>query len=144
MFKRILVAFDGSNGAEEALRRAVELSRTCGSELISLTVFRHYSHLESSFSMVRPGDPDRMDDSMRSHAAKVADRAKSVAEAEGGELRAFVRAGPPARSIIAFAAEHDADLIVVGSRGLGAVEGFLLGSVSHKVTGLADRPVLVV
>jgi nucleotide-binding universal stress UspA family protein len=144
MFKRILVAFDGSSGAEGALRKAAELAKICGADLVSLTVFRHYSHLESSFSMFKPGEPDRMDDSMRAQAAKVAEHAKEVASQEDVEFRAFVKVGPPARSIIAFAEEHEADLIVVGSRGLGSVEGFLLGSVSHKVTGLADQPVLVV
>jgi nucleotide-binding universal stress UspA family protein len=46
--------------------------------------------------------------------------------------------------VVRFAEEHGGDLIVVGSRGLGSVEGFLVGSVSHKVTGLAECPVLVV
>jgi len=45
---------------------------------------------------------------------------------------------------VSFANEHEADLIVIGARGLGSVETFLLGSVSHKVTGLSKLPVLVV
>ncbi|HEY9022120.1 MAG TPA: universal stress protein, partial [Paracoccaceae bacterium] len=57
---------------------------------------------------------------------------------------AFTRAGQPARTIVSFAKEHEADLIVIGARGLGSVETFLLGSVSHKVTGLSKLPVLVV
>jgi nucleotide-binding universal stress UspA family protein len=59
-------------------------------------------------------------------------------------VRAFVKAGQPARTIIEFARDRDVELIVIGSRGLGSVERYLLGSVSHKVTGLAQCPVLVV
>ena len=145
MFKHIIVGFDGSNGAEAALSAAAKLAVTCEAELSVVTVFRHHSYLEASFSMVRPDDPGNMDDVMRSHAREVAEQGKTVArEAGATKARAFVKPGQPARSIIAFAEMHDGDLIVVGSRGLGSIEGYLVGSVSHKITGLADCPVLVV
>ena len=96
-------------------------------------------------SMVRPDDPESMDDSMRAYAKEVAEDAKAIAAEEGAErVRAFVKGGQPARTIVKFAEEHKADLIVVGSRGQGDMQGFLLGSVSHKVTSLASIPVMVV
>ncbi|MBM9593952.1 universal stress protein [Roseitranquillus sediminis] len=145
MFKRILVGYDGSKGAEGALRKAVELAKVCHAQVLVLTVYRHHSLLEASFSMVRPQEPENMDDLMRGHATEVADYGKKVAREAGAEnVRAFVKAGQPSRSIIAFAREHDVDLIAVGCRGLGSIEGYMVGSVSHKITGLADRPVLVV
>jgi nucleotide-binding universal stress UspA family protein len=144
MFKRILVAFDGSKGAEAALDKGIDVAKLCDAELTVLTVFRHYSLLESSFSMIRPEEPEQIDDAMRRYAKDVADHAKAQAAKQGLTIRAFIKNGPPSRSIIAFAEEHDMDLIVVGSRGLGAIESYLLGSVSYKVTGLADCPVLVV
>ena len=82
---------------------------------------------------------------MRDTAREAADHARNRATAEGfAQVSAFIKAGPPARTIVAFAREKECDLIVLGSRGLGATEGYLLGSVSHKVTGLADCPVMVV
>ena len=145
MFARILVPVDGSDGALAALKLAVELQKRCQSELLLLCVYRHHSLLEASMSMVRPEAPENLDDSMRAHATAVVEQAKDFAAAEGaGPLRGFVKSGPPARTIVAFAKEREAGLIVLGSRGLGDVEGFLLGSVSHKVTGLADCPVMVV
>jgi len=147
MFRHILVPMDGSKGAEAALEMAVKLAAQAGdpAEVLILTVYRHHGYLEASFSMVRKDDPENIDDVLRAHAREVADAAKAHAERLGAtQVRAFVKNGPPARSIVAFAREHDVDLIVLGSRGLGSIEGYLLGSVSHKVTGLAECPVLVV
>lgn len=145
MFERILVAVDGSEGSKKALRLASKLQQTCGSELMILTVFRHHSLLEASMSMVRPDDPESLDDSMRAYAKQVAEEAKTIAaEVGAANVRAFVKAGQPARTIVKFGEEHKADLIIVGSRGQGDVQSFLLGSVSHKVTSLAPIPVMVV
>ena len=95
--------------------------------------------------MVRHSDPGNMDDVLRKHAQEVAEHGKSIAREAGAEkVRAFIKNGPPARTIVAWAKDKEVDLIVLGSRGLGSVEGYLLGSVSHKVTGLAKCPVLVV
>lgn len=147
MFQKILIAYDGSVGAERALEKAAELARLTGAALVVLTVYRHHSMLEASISMVRGSlDPGgNLDEAMRDTARNAADYAKSHAKDAGvAKVSAFIKAGQPARTIIAVAREKGADLIVVGSRGLGSTEGYLLGSVSHKVTGLADCPVLVV
>ncbi|WP_436644383.1 universal stress protein [Microbaculum sp. FT89] len=145
MFKHILVPVDGSENALKALEKAVELKALTGGELTVLTIYRHHSMLEASFSMVRPEEPGNMDDLMREAAREVAESAKARAGELGvGDVRAFVRNGPVARNIVAFAEEHGVDLIVIGSRGLGSIESYLLGSVSHKVTGTAKCPVLVV
>ena len=52
--------------------------------------------------------------------------------------------GHAAREIVQDAKEHQADVIVMGSRGRGDLTGLVLGSTAHKVIHLADRPVLVV
>ncbi len=145
MFKRIVVPFDGSKGATQALEMAVGLQQLCDAELLIVTLYRHHSYLEASLSMVRVEEPENLDDVLRGHAKEVVEHAKKEAGRLGAKsVRGFVRNGPVARGIVAFADEHEADLIVLGSRGLGSLEGYLLGSVSHKVTGLAEMPVLVV
>lgn len=145
MFKHILVPVDGSPNATAALEKAVELQALTGAELSILTIYRHHSMLEASLSMVRPDEPGNIDDVMRGHAREIAETAKAHAIKLGADnARAFVRNGPVARGIIAHADEHGTDLIVIGSRGMGSVEGYLLGSISHKVTGMAECPVLVV
>ena len=144
MFKHILAPVDGSANSLAALDKAVALTEVTGADLSILTVYRHHSMLEASLSMVRPEDPGNMDDIMRGHAKEVAEAAKAHASQAGAVARAYVRNGSVARGIVGFADEHGCDLIVIGGRGMGSVEGFLLGSVSHKVTGLAECPVMVV
>ncbi|MBO6824754.1 MAG: universal stress protein [Sneathiella sp.] len=145
MFKSILAAFDGSEGSEAALRKAAELAILCDAELISLTLFRHHSILEGSMYATHADEPDDIDQIMRDHARAIAEGGASIAKEMGcKKIRAFVKGGPTARTIVSFAKERDNDLIVIGSRGLGSIESVLLGSVSHKVTSLAKVPVLVV
>lgn len=145
MFEHILVAVDGSEGSKRALETAARLAAHSDAELLILTVYRHHSMTEASMSMVRPNDPENLDDVLRGYAREVAEKAKAEAAERGaGRVRAFVKNGQPARTIVKFGEDHGADLIVVGSRGMGDIEGFLLGSVSHKVTSLARCPVMVV
>lgn len=145
MFERIVIAYDGSVGADGALKTAVGLAKLCEAELTVLTIYRHHSRLEASFSIQRPDDASSTDEIMRACAREVAEAGRDRAvELGAARVRAFVKGGQPARGVVSFAKEHGSDLIIVGSRGLGSVEGFLLGSVSHKVTGLAECPVLVV
>ncbi|GGC09226.1 universal stress protein YxiE [Marinobacterium zhoushanense] len=145
MFTRILLPADGSEGALEALKLAVELQKVHGAELMILSVFRHHSLREASMSMVRPREPEHMDDLMKGYAQEVAESFKRFATEQGCPgVRAFVKSGHTAKTIVEFANRNAIDLIVVGSHGLGEAENFLVGSVSQKVAGMAKCPVLVV
>lgn len=145
MFTSILAPFDGSVGAEVAVHKAAELAALCDAELTVLTTYRHHSVLEGSMYVINVDRPDNIDEIMLNHAKEVADHGTSIARKSGCKnIRSFVKGGPTARTIVSFAEEHKNDLIVIGSRGLGSLEGVLLGSVSHKVTSLAKSPVLVV
>ncbi len=146
MFEKILVPVDGSEHSLSALDFAVEMQKKFNSELMVLCVYRHHSPLDASMYMVKPANsPENLDEAMREHAQGVVEEAKKhAAELGASEPRGFIKSGQPARTIINFADDKNVRLIVLGSRGLGDVEGFLLGSVSHKVTSLARCPVMVV
>jgi len=145
MFNTILAACDGSAQSENALTKAIDLAKLSGAKLLILTVYRHHSMIEASLSMVQGSKHATPDKALEESATQIANAARKIAGESGlTEVRAFVRSGQPARAIVEFAKKHEADLIVLGSRGAGSIDGYFLGSVSHKVTGLSTIPVLVV
>jgi nucleotide-binding universal stress UspA family protein len=81
---------------------------------------------------------------LREIAESVLARAMREAEDEGVEVETHAREGDPAEAIIEVANEQQADLIVVGNRGLTGIRRFLLGSVSSKVSEHAPCSVMIV
>jgi len=145
MFERILVAVDGSESALSAVEYGVELQKRFDAELMLLCVYKHYSMLDASLLVGPSAEQEPPDAALREHATGVVENAKQFAAEQGAkDVRGFVKIGAPARTIVNFAKDKHAGLIVLGSRGLGDVEGFLLGSVSHKVTSLSHCPTLIV
>lgn len=139
MFETILVAIDGSDHAFKALDAAIDLAKRYDSKIIALSVYRHHSPLESTHSMVRArGVVEAPDETLSRLARETVETAVLQARDAGvREAVSLVKRGPPARTIVEVAKKKGADAIVLGSRGLGDVEGLLLGSVSHKVNSLA-------
>ena len=135
MFKKVLLAVDGSEHARKAVPIAVEIAKTSDGEVL---VFHAREHVVG-----RGGG----------YELEEADEASAVASDIEAEVRAAgVRASSRvdralashvAQAILDAADADGADLIVMGSRGLSDLRGLLLGSVTHKVIQLADRPVLV-
>lgn len=143
MFKKILVAVDGSAAAERALDAATELQKAFGGELLILSVYRDHNLWKASVSFVYEEKTSSTDEAMKEYAREVAEKSKARAVERGAaNVRAFFINGGPARQIIRFSEEHGADLIVMGKRGLSDSSHELLGGVTHKVTSLAQCPVL--
>ncbi|MDO6704938.1 universal stress protein [Photobacterium sp. 1_MG-2023] len=146
MFKRILVAVDGSTTALKALERAIALQKLTHAEIYLLCVFKHHSLFEASLSMIRPENMQIPDQALTEYARNVVEQAKAYAKERGAEkLRGFVKGGRPSKTIITFAKDKNVDLIVMGAQGTHSdVEGMILGSVSQRVAGRAPCPTLVV
>lgn len=146
MFERILVAVDGSEGALNALDKAVEIQKITDAEIYLLCVYKHHSLFEASLSMVRPEHLQIPDEALKEFATDVANHAKQHAKDKGAnKIRAFVKGGRPSKTIVKFAKDKGVDLIVVGTRGTnGDIEGYLMGSVSERVASRAKCPTLVV
>jgi nucleotide-binding universal stress UspA family protein len=146
MFQKILLPVDGSASATHATEAATEIARRCDAAVTVLCVYRHHSPLEASLSLV--GHPERghsPDDALREYARDIARAAKAALVAAGVDrVEAHAKRGQPARTIVEFAEAGGFDLIVLGARGAGDAGGFFLGSVSHKVAGLAKTSCLIV
>ena len=135
MFKKILVAIDGSEYSRHALPTAIEVAQKFGGDLVVLHVAEHDRGRAVAFSIESPAEATRL-------VADAVKKAKDARLSAKGEL--FDRAaGHVAPAIAATAAANSIDLIVMGSRGLSDAQGFLLGSVTHRVMQLVDIPVLV-
>ncbi|MCK2148165.1 MULTISPECIES: universal stress protein [Marinobacter] len=146
MFKRILVAVDGSTTSLKAMDKAIELQKLTDAEIYLLCVYKHHSLFEASLSIGRPPGMDIPDKVLSEYAKEVVNHAKDLAKSHGAtKVRGFVKAGRPSKVIIKFAQDKEADLIVVGTKGTHSdKDGILLGSVSHRVASNAKCPVLVV
>jgi nucleotide-binding universal stress UspA family protein len=137
VYRNILVAYDGSEGAEAALGQAAELARGSGA---ALTLVRSTERLEDSI-VGRARHPH--EENTEAEARRSLDRAIATLEPELA-ASAWVVAGHPAKSIIAVADEVGADLVVTGSRGFGRLARTMLGSTSSELAGNARCDVLVV
>lgn len=135
--KRILIATDGSQGAGTALEQGFELAQDVGA---SVTVV-YVRHSPTSI-LGAPYYQDMISEEAR-HARGVIADAKLYATRYDVEVAYEAVEGDPVDTILELARARDVDLIVVGSRGLGAVRGLVLGSVSNAILHQADRPVLV-
>lgn len=147
MFSKILVPVDGSDQSNRAVDTAVDLARKYDSAIVVTCIYRHHSPLEASFSMVRSQlkDAETPDQALKGYASEVAAAAKArVVEGGVEKVEAFAKRGQPARAIVDSADQRGCDVIVLGARGAGDSGGFLLGSVSHKVVGLAKVTCVVV
>ncbi|HEX2291956.1 MAG TPA: universal stress protein [Gaiellaceae bacterium] len=135
--RRIVIATDGSTGAREALEQGFELAAEVGAEVAVAFV----RHAPAGF-LGAPYYQDVVTEEAQ-HARGVIADAKLYAMRYEVEPDYEVLEGDPAQAVIDFAQAREADLIVVGSRGLGRVAGVVLGSVSKEIAQRADRPVLV-
>ena len=136
---KILLATDGSEEAELAARTAADLATKTGSEL-------HLVHVLvlPPETLYDPFGTDAREEFEKRGRARLEELTKKL-EASGGAVEgAHFRVGSPDAEIVAQAEEVGADMVVLGSRGLGVMRRALMGSVSDSVVRHAHCPVLVV
>lgn len=140
--KNILIATDGSAAALQAVELGLELAEEHTAQVTFVHVAPAADVLPvAGFAMAGPVSvPHELD----AHDRSSLDEALEIAEEQDIEARTTLLVGSAAKQIVAYADVIGADLIVVGSRGLGRVSGALLGSVSRAVLRDAKRPVLIV
>ena len=137
----IVVGVDGSAGAERAVAFAVEEARLRGATLEAVSVWQVKVFAGPGFFQAAPPSNELID-ALRRVAQDAVDNALEDVDTSGIEVRRAAVAGVPAEVLVD--AAKDADLLVVGSRGLGGFRGLLLGSVSQQCAHHAVCPVAIV
>jgi nucleotide-binding universal stress UspA family protein len=138
--RSIVVGTDGSEAAQEAVRQATDLASREGARLHLVAAYPDPQVLREKIT----GGATTQPVDLRGVAISVLKRAEHYVQDKGVELETHAREGDPAEVIIQVANEQQADLIVVGSRGLTGIRRFLLGSVSNKVSHHAPCSVMIV
>ena len=137
MYERLLVAVDHSEASARVLAAAKDLASLSKGKVWVL-------HLREKEVIAQMGDVPSESDTEADQAVKEGvDLLRQAGIEAVGEVRSTTF-GHAAREIVADAKEHDAGVIIMGSRGRGDFAGALLGSTAHKVIHLADRPVMVI
>jgi len=141
MFQSIVVGTDGSPTAEEAVRQATELARLSGAKVHLVSAYRPLESYATVPGALPPNVRELIDPA--GIARTVLDDAAAKVRAEGVECETYGCAGDAAHALIEIAEAHDADLIVVGNKGMHSKTRFLLGSVPNKVSHHAPCAVMI-
>ena len=143
--KRVLVATDGSDGANRAVDYAAAAAKEHDADLLIVNVIGGYGlpdNILRRFTHAQQAWLEEMLESLSAETLKEASERARKAGAATIELES--RTGDVALTVIEIAHEKKADAIVVGKRGAGLITTLLLGSVSQKLASLAPVPVTVV
>ncbi len=139
MYKKILLAYDGSEGARKGLEAGIKLAKLHQAELWVLAVQEKLARFAGT-----------MDEAMEEkafghqHFEQILEVARTRAKEAGIEIKTDIRIGHPAKTIVEVAKEGKFDLILVGHTGLSEVWAKFLGTTAEKVSRHAPCSVLIV
>ena len=139
MFRKILLAYDGSEGANRALEVGIGLAKTHGAELWAVAVQEKLPRFSGTIDEVQ--EEKQFADEQY---GKLLEAAKVKAKEAGGELQTLMRPGHPAQTIVAVAKQGKFDLVLVGHSGLSGAWAAFLGTTAEKVSRHAPCSVLIV
>jgi nucleotide-binding universal stress UspA family protein len=139
VFKKILVANDGSEGAKHALKVAIDLAKKYNSELHSISVEEGVPHYAATI-----GEVEEFRREANDYFGKINDEAAELAKKDGIDLHTKVQAGHEVETIVHYAKEGKFDLLIIGFMGHSKIFGRVWGSTSQNITKLSPCTVIVV
>jgi nucleotide-binding universal stress UspA family protein len=144
MFKSIVVGTDGSDTANQAVRQAVELALAVGASIDLVSAYAPVPAQRLSEERRQAPEDLQWAITPREDVDATLAAAAEIAQQAGINVEVFPRQGDPADAILDVAEERDADLIIVGNKGMTGAKRFLLGSVPNKVSHHAPCSVLII
>jgi len=144
MFKSIVVGTDGSDTATQAVRQAVDLARSIGATLELVSAYEPVSAQRLREERREAPEDLQWAINPREDVDATLEVAAGLAREAGVAVNVYPRQGDPADAILDVAEEREADLVVVGNKGMTGAKRFLLGSVPNKVSHHAPCSVLII
>ena len=144
MFKSIVVGTDGSETASEAVRQAVDLAKQISAKVELVSAYEPVADQRLREERTEIPDDLQWMVNPREDVDATLNEAAEVAKQAGVDVETFARQGDPADAILDVAEEQNADLIIVGNKGMTGAKRFLLGSVPNKVSHHAPCSVLII
>jgi nucleotide-binding universal stress UspA family protein len=144
MFRSIVVGTDGSGTATEAVHQAVELARGIDASIQLVSAYEPVPAQRLSQERIEAPEDIQWAIGPREDVDATLDAAANIAREAGVPVEVYARQGDPADAILDVAEEQEADLIIVGNKGMTGAKRFLLGSVPNKVSHHAPCSVLII
>lgn len=138
LYKKILLATDGSTHSRRALENAIYIAECSKNSKIDIVYVidpnKAKSDVLNNWSLM----------DIKEARKKQLQEVEKMTEESGVTYEVIILHGEPGPTIVDYAHKNKNDIVIIGSRGLNSLQEFMLGSVSHKVAKRADCPVLIV
>jgi nucleotide-binding universal stress UspA family protein len=138
MFKRILLAWDGSDHSIRAANKAIEIAKCTEGSRVEVVYVKDTGKSKNEV-LENWNSVD-----IRSPREEKVNQIERMAKESNIQYQVVLLKGEPAPAILEYTNKHEFDVVVVGSRGLNALQEMVLGSVSHKIAKHANCPVMIV
>ncbi|WP_078427727.1 universal stress protein [Alkalihalobacterium alkalinitrilicum] len=139
MYKKILLAYDGSEHSKRAGENAIHIAKCGGAESI-LEIVYAVDATKAKHDVLSNWNSLSLEEKRKELLTGVTKKASD----EGVKYEIKILQGEAGPSIIKYANENNFDLVIIGSRGLDRIQEFVLGGVSHKVAKRVKCPILIV
>ena len=142
IYRKMMVATDGSEPVKKAVDTAVEVARLSGAKLYAVYVIA-----SGGYTVGHPRDigwERAMKEHLSAEGKEATAYVETVGKAAGVEVESVFLEGSPVNEIVDFAEKNDIDLIVMGTLGRTGIQKILLGSVAQNVVRHSRKAVLVV
>ena len=139
MFRKILVAYDGSEGSRRALRAAIELAKRHEAEVQTISVMEHLPHYAATVGEVKEAQAE-----FEAFFRELTKQARDQAALQGVELETVVKPGHEVETIVGYARDGGFDLLLLGFAGHSNIWGRIMGSTTQNISRLSPCSVLIV
>ena len=141
LFKKILVATDGSENAAKAASYGVNIAKAAGADVYVLYVIST-EHAVTTRTVM--GWSEAFEEYLANKGGVATAYVKKLGEEAGVKVEPVFLKGVPAEKILEYAEESNIDLIVMGTQGLTGIKRFLIGSVAENVVRHSKVPVMII